>query len=121
MLLTNAVVAYNAWELKEVVEKRRQAGRAIPLEEILGHIAAIAFCHVNFRGSTGSRWSVKWTSSFHRRRQRQLPSERDKLTTGNLLGRVDTRQDPLWAQLGANLAGRMCGAVDIDVELADLV
>lgn len=49
-LLTNAVVAYNTWKLHEVVETRRTVGRAVPSDEILAHIAPIAFGHINFRG-----------------------------------------------------------------------
>ena len=49
-LLTNAVVAYNTWKLNEVIEGRRKAARAIPPDEILAHIAPIAFGHINFRG-----------------------------------------------------------------------
>lgn len=49
-LLTNAVVAYNTWKLNEVVEARRKAGRAVPADDILAHIAPIAFGHINFRG-----------------------------------------------------------------------
>ena len=49
-LLTNAVVAYNTWKLNEVVEGRRKGGRAVPADEILAHIAPIAFGHINFRG-----------------------------------------------------------------------
>ena len=49
-LLTNAVVAYNTWKLNEVVEARRKAGRAVPPDDILAHIAPIAFGPINFRG-----------------------------------------------------------------------
>ncbi len=49
-LLTNAVVAYNTWKLNDVVEGRRKAGRPVPTDDILAHIAPIAFGHVNFRG-----------------------------------------------------------------------
>jgi TnpA family transposase len=49
-LLTNAVVAYNTWKLNEVVEERWRAGRAIFADDILAHIAPIAFGHINFRG-----------------------------------------------------------------------
>jgi TnpA family transposase len=49
-LLTNAVIAYNTWKLNEVIEARRLAGRALPPDEILAHIAPVAFGHINFRG-----------------------------------------------------------------------
>ena len=49
-LLTNAVVAYNTWKLNDVVEGRRKAGRPVPTDDILAHVAPIAFGHVNFRG-----------------------------------------------------------------------
>jgi len=49
-LLTNAVVAYNTWKLNEAVESRRKAGRSVPADVILAHIAPIAFGHINFRG-----------------------------------------------------------------------
>jgi TnpA family transposase len=49
-LLANAVIAYNTWKLNEVLERRRAAGRAVPSEEILAHVAPIAFSHINFRG-----------------------------------------------------------------------
>lgn len=49
-LLTNAVVAYNTWKLDEHLEARRRAGRSLPSDEILAHIAPIAFGHINFRG-----------------------------------------------------------------------
>ena len=49
-LLTNAVVAYNTWKLDEHLESRRRAGKSLPADEILAHIAPIAFGHINFRG-----------------------------------------------------------------------
>ena len=49
-LLTNAVIAYNTWKLDEHLEARRRAGRSLPSDEILAHIAPIAFGHINFRG-----------------------------------------------------------------------
>jgi len=49
-LLTNAVIAYNTWKRNEVIEARRLAGRALPPDEILAHIAPVAFGHINFRG-----------------------------------------------------------------------
>lgn len=49
-LLTNAVVAYNTWKLDEHLEARRRAGKSVPSDEILSHIAPIAFGHINFRG-----------------------------------------------------------------------
>ena len=49
-LLTNAVIAYNTWKLNDVIEARRKTGRAQPSDEILAHVAPIAFGHINFRG-----------------------------------------------------------------------
>jgi hypothetical protein len=49
-LLTNSVIAYNTWKLNEVIEARRSAGLGLPSDEILAHIAPIAFGHINFRG-----------------------------------------------------------------------
>ena len=49
-LLTNAVIAYNTWKLQEVLGRRRAAGRSIPSDTILAHIAPVAFSHINFRG-----------------------------------------------------------------------
>jgi TnpA family transposase len=49
-LLTNAVIAYNTWKLQEVLDRRRAAGRSIPSDTILAHIAPVAFSHINFRG-----------------------------------------------------------------------
>jgi TnpA family transposase len=49
-LLTNAVIAYNTWKLHRVVERRRAAGRDVPSDAILAHIAPIAFRHINFHG-----------------------------------------------------------------------
>jgi hypothetical protein len=49
-LLTNAVIAYNTWKLHQVLERRREAGQPVPSDEILAHIAPIAFRHINFQG-----------------------------------------------------------------------
>jgi TnpA family transposase len=49
-LLTNAVIAYNTWKLHQVLERTREAGRPVPSDEILAHIAPIAFRHINFQG-----------------------------------------------------------------------
>jgi hypothetical protein len=49
-VLTNAVITYNTWKLNEVIEARRLSGQALPPEEILAHIAPVAFGHINFRG-----------------------------------------------------------------------
>jgi len=49
-LLTNAVITYNTWKLNQVMEERRRVGRSLPSDEILAHIAPIAFGHINFRG-----------------------------------------------------------------------
>jgi hypothetical protein len=49
-LLTNAVIAYNTWKLQEVLDRRRAAGRSIPSDTILAHIAPVAFSLINFRG-----------------------------------------------------------------------
>src|SRR5580704_2759386 len=49
-LLTNIVIAYNTWKLNEVLDRRRAAGRSIPYDSVLQHIAPIAFSHINFRG-----------------------------------------------------------------------
>jgi hypothetical protein len=44
------VIAYNTWKLNEVLDRRRAAGRSIPYDSVLQHIAPIAFSHINFRG-----------------------------------------------------------------------
>jgi TnpA family transposase len=49
-LLTNAVIAYNTWKLHKVIERRRAAGRPLPSDETLSHIAPIGFRHINFHG-----------------------------------------------------------------------
>ena len=49
-LLTNAVIAYNTWKLHQVLERRRAAGRPVPSDAILAHIAPIGFRHINFHG-----------------------------------------------------------------------
>ena len=50
-LLTNAVIAYNTWKLHEVLERRKAADHPVPSDEILTHIAPIAFRHINFQGT----------------------------------------------------------------------
>src|ERR1019366_640013 len=49
-LLTNAVIAYNTWKFHQVLERRRAAGRPVPSDVILAHIAPIGFRHINFHG-----------------------------------------------------------------------
>ena len=49
-LLTNAVIAYNTWKLDEHLQARRATGNPLPSDEILAHIAPIAFGHINFTG-----------------------------------------------------------------------
>jgi len=49
-LLTNAVIAYNSWKLQQLLDRRRTSGRSIPSDEILAHVAPVAFSHINFRG-----------------------------------------------------------------------
>jgi hypothetical protein len=49
-LLTNAVIAYNIWKLHKVLERRKASGRPVPPDEILAHVAPIAFRHINFHG-----------------------------------------------------------------------
>jgi len=49
-LLTNAVIAYNTWKLHQVLERSRETGQPVPSDEILAHIAPIAFRHINFQG-----------------------------------------------------------------------
>jgi hypothetical protein len=49
-LLTNAVIAYNTWKLHRALERCRVAGRDIPADAILAHIAPIGFRHINFHG-----------------------------------------------------------------------
>ena len=49
-LLTNAVIAYNTRKLHHVLERRRDAGKSVPSDEILAHIAPIAFRHIDFHG-----------------------------------------------------------------------
>jgi hypothetical protein len=60
-LLTNAVITYNTWKLHQVLERRKACGRPVPSDEILAHIAPIAFRHINFRALARSA-SV---SEFH--------------------------------------------------------
>jgi hypothetical protein len=50
-LLTNAVITYNTWKLHQVLERRKACGRPVPSDEILAHIAPIAFRHINFHGT----------------------------------------------------------------------
>ena len=50
-LLTNAVIAYNTWKLHEVLERSKAAGHPVPSDEMLTHIAPIAFRHINFQGT----------------------------------------------------------------------
>jgi len=49
-LLTNAVIAFNTWRLHQVLERRKVSGRSVPADELLAHIAPIAFRHINFHG-----------------------------------------------------------------------
>jgi len=49
-LPTNAVIAYNTWKLQEVIDRHRAAGRSVPSDEILAHVAPVAFSHIDFRG-----------------------------------------------------------------------
>ncbi|HVB79831.1 MAG TPA: Tn3 family transposase [Candidatus Binataceae bacterium] len=49
-LLTNAVIAYNTWKLHRALERRRAAGRDVPSDAIIAHIAPIGFWHINFHG-----------------------------------------------------------------------
>lgn len=49
-LLTNAVIAYNTWKLHQALERSREAGQPVPSDEILAHIASIAFRHINVQG-----------------------------------------------------------------------
>jgi hypothetical protein len=49
-LLTNAVIAYNTWKLHQAVERRRTAGKSVPCDEILAHMAPIGFRQFNFHG-----------------------------------------------------------------------
>jgi hypothetical protein len=48
-LLTNVVIAHNTWKLHQVLKRRREAGQLVPSDEILAHIAPIAFRHINFQ------------------------------------------------------------------------
>ena len=50
-LLTNAVITYNTWKLHQVIERRKACNRPVPTNEILAHIAPIAFRHINFHGT----------------------------------------------------------------------
>jgi hypothetical protein len=50
-LLTNAVITYNTWKLHQVLERRKACNRPVPSNEILAHIAPIAFRHINFHGT----------------------------------------------------------------------
>jgi TnpA family transposase len=49
--LTNAVITYNTWKLHQILERRKECGRPVPSDEILAHIAPIAFRHINFNGT----------------------------------------------------------------------
>ncbi len=49
-LFTNAVNVYNTWQLHQVPKRSREAGRPVPRDEILAHIAPIAFRHINLQG-----------------------------------------------------------------------
>jgi hypothetical protein len=46
--LRNAVLAYNAWKPHQVLERRKADGGRAPPDEILTHIASVAFRHINF-------------------------------------------------------------------------
>ena len=48
--LTNAVIAYNTWKLNQVLERLHESGQPVPSDEILAHIAPIAFRHINLQG-----------------------------------------------------------------------
>jgi hypothetical protein len=61
-LITNAVIAYNTWKLHQVLERCREAGQGVPSDEILAHIAPIAFRHINFQGIY--RFPLVSTSQF---------------------------------------------------------
>ena len=55
-LLNNAVIAYNTWKLHQVLEWLKDAGRPVPSDAILAHIAPIAFRHINSREFIAFRW-----------------------------------------------------------------
>jgi TnpA family transposase len=73
-LLTNAVIAYNTWKLHQVLERNREAGRPVPSDEILAHIAPIAFRHINFQGI--------YRFPLERYLDRLLPSFPQKIAAG---------------------------------------
>jgi hypothetical protein len=50
-LLTNALITYNTWKLHQILERRKACGRRVPADEMLAHIAPIAFRHINFNGT----------------------------------------------------------------------
>lgn len=49
-LLTNAVIAYKTWKLHKVLERRKATGKSVPINEILAHVAPIAFRHICYHG-----------------------------------------------------------------------
>jgi hypothetical protein len=50
MVTPISAIAYNTRKLHQVLERSREAGQPVPSDEILAHIAPIAFRHINFPG-----------------------------------------------------------------------
>ena len=44
------MIDYNTWKLHQVLGRSKAAGQLVPSDEILAHIAPIAFRHINFQG-----------------------------------------------------------------------
>ena len=44
------MIAFNTWKLSDVLDARQRAGRRPIEDDILAHIAPVAFAHINFRG-----------------------------------------------------------------------
>jgi hypothetical protein len=80
-LLTNAVIAYNTFKLHRVLERSREAGQPVPSDEILAHVAPIAFRHINFQGIY--RFPLKrYLTGFYRQYVFKRPPGRNELSTG---------------------------------------
>jgi hypothetical protein len=113
-LLTNSVIAYNTWKLKklrklnEVIEARRRADRVPPPDDILAHIAPIAFGHINFRGCIASRSSATWIAWSRRCRDAGTLESGGRVTalsTGNRYLWPECVTTPKLYQITPNVSG----------------
>lgn len=66
-LLNNAVIAYNTWKLHQVLEWLKDAGRPVPSDAILAHIAPLPSGTSISREFIAFRWKDTSTGCCPRR------------------------------------------------------